>query len=90
MNDEILHIITNKLSPINVLYSLLNNNQRLDQMARSINNIKFIDFSVELISMERILLLPYQHPNVSVIVFVAFSPNTLLLYFTGEYKSLLL
>ncbi|CAF1415750.1 unnamed protein product [Adineta steineri] len=46
--DEILLIIMNKLGSMNVLYSLLNTNRRLDQMARSINNTKFIDFSIEL------------------------------------------
>ena len=46
--DEILVIIFNKLSSIDVLYSLLNSTQRLDHIARSIDYAKSINFSVEL------------------------------------------
>jgi hypothetical protein len=46
--DEILLIIFNKLGSIDVLYSLLNSTQRLDQIARSIDYTKSINFSIEL------------------------------------------
>jgi hypothetical protein len=42
--DEILLMIMEKLGSKDVLYSLLGVNKRLDQMARSIENTKCIDF----------------------------------------------
>ncbi|CAF2418395.1 unnamed protein product [Rotaria sp. Silwood2] len=44
--DEILLIITKKLCPIDVLYSLLGVNKRLDTIARYIVHTKFLDFSI--------------------------------------------
>src|SRR5690349_21740163 len=46
--DEILLIIMKKLGSVDVLYSLLGVNKRLDQMAKTINNTQFLDFSIEL------------------------------------------
>ena len=46
--DEILLIIMGKLGSRDVLCSLLGVNRRLDQMARSINITKFVDFSIML------------------------------------------
>jgi hypothetical protein len=46
--DEILLIIFDKLGSVNVLYSLLNSTQRLDQIARNIDYTKSINFSIEL------------------------------------------
>jgi hypothetical protein len=43
--DEILLIITKKLNSTDVLHSLLGVNKRLDKMARTFDNTKFIDFS---------------------------------------------
>ena len=45
--DEILLIIFNKLGSADVLYSLLNSTQRLDQIARGIDYTKSINFSIE-------------------------------------------
>ncbi len=44
--DEILLLIMKKLGSMDVLYSLLDVNKRLDQLARSIDNTKCIDFSI--------------------------------------------
>ena len=46
--DEILLIIMKKLGPIDVLYSLLDTNERLSPMVKSINNTKVLDFSIVL------------------------------------------
>jgi hypothetical protein len=48
--DEILLIIMKKVGSVDVLYSLLGVNKRLDQMARSINVTKFLDLSTELLN----------------------------------------
>lgn len=45
--DEILLIIFNKLCSVNVLYSLLNSTQQLDRIARSIDDTKSINFSIQ-------------------------------------------
>ena len=107
--DELLLIIFNKLGSADVVYSLLNSTQRLDQIARSLDytkaiNLSAIDsnkihrFCVELLpqihdriqvmtlesgSIERILVAA-QFPNLNSIVFVGFSPDVLLYYFTSK------
>ncbi|CAF1099572.1 unnamed protein product [Rotaria sordida] len=45
LSDEILLIILKKLGSMDVLYSLLGVNRRLDQMARSFDKIKFMKLS---------------------------------------------
>ncbi len=96
--DEILLIIMKKLGSVNVLYSLLGVNQLLDQMARSIDNTKFIDFSIVLpndnfssfnhVKFNRLFyeILSQIHHNVKALTLDQFSMKRVLL--ACEYPNL--
>jgi len=97
--DEILLIIMKKLGSMDVLYSLLGVNKRLDQMARSIDNTKCIDFviaSPNILSyipshfkLDRFCdeVLPQIHHNVTKLTLDKFSMTRVLL--AGEYPNLI-
>jgi hypothetical protein len=91
--DEILLIIMRKLDSMDVLYSLLGVNKRLDQMARNINNTQFLDFSSKLpngklYSFDRFRdeILPQIHHNVIALTFDFRSMERVLL--ACEYPNL--
>jgi hypothetical protein len=50
--DEILLIIIKELGSVDALYSFLNINKRLNQLTKSINNTKFLDFSTKILRAE--------------------------------------
>ncbi|CAF1119132.1 unnamed protein product [Rotaria sordida] len=96
--DEILLIIMKKLDTMDVLYSLLGVNKRLNQMARSINETMSLDFSTKLsndefssfdrVKFDRFLyeILPQIHYNVIGLTLDFFSMKHVLL--TCEYPNL--
>ncbi|CAF4006035.1 unnamed protein product [Adineta steineri] len=86
--DEILLIILKKLGSVDVLYSLLNINKRLDQMARSINNTKFLNFSMNNVQLNRFCceILPQIHHNIVELTLDIFSMERILL--ACEYSNL--
>jgi hypothetical protein len=96
--DEILLIIMKKLGSMNVLYSLLGVNQRLDQMARTINYAKSLDFSTKL-SYSRLRsinyvntrfcheILPQIHHNIISLTFDRLISMTCVLL-AGKYPNL--
>ncbi|CAF1180627.1 unnamed protein product [Adineta steineri] len=79
--DEILLIILKKLGSVDVLYSLLNINKRLDQMARSVNNTKFLNFSMNNVQHNRFCceILPQIHHNIVELTLELFSMECILL-----------
>ncbi|CAF1392701.1 unnamed protein product [Adineta steineri] len=78
--DEILLIILKKLDSVDVLYSLLNINKRLDQMARSIENTKFLNFSTNDVQLNRFCceILPQIHQNIVSLTLDIFSMERIL------------
>ncbi|CAF0845881.1 unnamed protein product [Adineta steineri] len=88
LSDEILLIILKKLESVDVLYSLLNVNKRLDQMARSVNNTKFLNFSMNNIQLNRFCceILPQIHHNTVELTLEIFSMERILL--ACEYPNL--
>ncbi|CAF3627527.1 unnamed protein product [Adineta steineri] len=88
LSDEILLIILKKLESVDVLYSLLNVNNRLDQMARSINNTKFLNFSMNNVQLNRFCceILPQIHHNIVSLTLDIFSMERILL--ACEYPNL--
>ncbi|CAF3918688.1 unnamed protein product, partial [Adineta steineri] len=88
LSNEILLIILKKLGPVDVLYSLLNVNNRLDQMARSINNTKFLNFSMNNVQLNRFCceILPEIHYNIVELTLEIFSMERILL--ACEYPNL--
>ncbi|CAF0845100.1 unnamed protein product [Adineta steineri] len=86
--DEILLIILKKLGSVNVLYSLLNINKRLDRMARSVNNTKFLNFSNNNVQLNRFCceILPEIHYNIVELTLEIFSMERILL--ACEYPNL--
>ncbi|CAF1220486.1 unnamed protein product [Adineta steineri] len=88
LSDEILLIILKKLDSVDVLYSLLNVNKRLDQMARSVNNTKFLNFSMNNVQLNRFCceILPQIHHNIVELTLDIFSMERILL--ACEYPNL--
>ncbi|CAF1483655.1 unnamed protein product [Adineta steineri] len=86
--DEILLIILKKLGSVDVLYSLLNINKRLDQMARSIDNTKFLNFSINNVQLNRFCceILPQIYHNIVELILDIFSMERILL--ACEYPNL--
>ncbi|CAF4293920.1 unnamed protein product [Adineta steineri] len=86
--DEILLIILKKLGSVDVLYSLLNVNKRLDQMARSVNNTKFLNFSINNVQLNRFCceILPQIHHNIVSLTLEIFSMERIIL--ACEYPNL--
>ncbi|CAF4301631.1 unnamed protein product [Adineta steineri] len=86
--DEILLIILKKLDSVDVLYSLLNVNKRLDQMARSVNNTKFLNFSINNVQLNRFCceILSQIHQNIVSLTLEIFSMKRILL--ACEYPNL--
>ncbi|CAF1232734.1 unnamed protein product [Adineta steineri] len=91
LRDEILLILLKKLGSVDALYSLLNVNKRLDQMARSIDNTNSLNFSNilsndQFSSMNNVQLdgfcnqiLPQIHHNIAALTLDIFSMERILL-----------
>ncbi|CAF1052266.1 unnamed protein product [Adineta steineri] len=91
LRDEILLILLKKLGSVDALYSLLNVNKRLDQMARSIDNTNSLNFfnilsNDQFLSMNNVQLdgfcneiLPQIHHNIAALTLDIFSMERILL-----------
>ncbi|CAF1421913.1 unnamed protein product [Rotaria sp. Silwood1] len=96
--DEILLIIMKKLCSIDVLYSLLEVNKRLDKMARSLTHTKSLDFSSissdhQFLSVHYPIInrfcnhiLPQIHQNLEVLIVDQRWMEDILL--TGQYSNI--
>lgn len=79
--DELLLIIFNELGSADVVYSLLNSTQRLDQIARSIDYTKAINFSeIDSDKIDRfcVELLPQIHDRIQIMTLESSSIQRIL------------
>jgi hypothetical protein len=96
--DEMLIEILNKLSSVNVLYSLLGVNKRLDRLARDTIFTHFLDLTIKVSNYERcsmstvmldrfcLLILPEIHENIKCLLLEPLSIERILI--NCEYPKL--